>query len=110
MLLYLYFHIVNKMLENIFIRRKPIEIFIKLLYLKPNKRYVSEIHRQTNCTYTHITKLLAKFEEVGLISHLKQGQKKVISLTPSGIILAKQLAELMNSIQQLDSKEQLNNY
>jgi predicted transcriptional regulator len=90
------------MLQNIFLRKKPIDLLVTLLYLKPNKRYISEIYRQTNCTYNHITKLLTQYEASGLISCSKSGQKKIISLTPFGEKLAKQFVSLRSVICDLE--------
>lgn len=86
-------------LENLFLRKKPVRL---LMSLKTGKgpKYVSVLAKETDCTYSHIVKLLNAFKQLGLVEFEKTGRVKFISLTDRG----KELADVTEALLRKFSK------
>ncbi|MCD6558052.1 MAG: winged helix-turn-helix transcriptional regulator [Candidatus Aenigmarchaeota archaeon] len=73
-------------LENLFLRKKPVRLLMSLKM--GHGKYVSVLAKETDCTYSHIVKLLNMFKRLGLVEFEKAGRVKFISLTDRGKELA----------------------
>jgi len=68
-------------LTKMFLHEAPKKIFISI---NKKKNYQTDIAKQTNITYSHISLVLNKFNKNGLVKFKKQGRKKFINLTLKG--------------------------
>lgn len=64
------------------IRKKPALMMLNLL--RNSGMYASNLSKTTDCTYSHVVKLLTKFENQGFVNLEKQGRLKIITLTKKG--------------------------
>ncbi len=53
--------------------------------------YASQVAKDIDCTYSHVVKMVIKFEDKGLIKTKKQGRLRLIRLTKKGTELAEHL-------------------
>lgn len=81
---------------NLFFRRKPSTILITLLE-DERAKYGSVIAKKTDCTYSHVVKILKSLEKLKLVEFEKKGRIKVIKLTELG----KQVAEHIKKIKEI---------
>lgn len=86
-----------KDLEDVFLHVKPARILVGL-YRGDDPKYASILSKEADCTYSHTVKILDQFEEHGLIEFSKEGRKKLIDLTDSGVDLAERMDALMDSL------------
>tara|TARA_Y100000031_G_C8216023_1_gene383370 strand:+ start:175 stop:459 length:285 start_codon:yes stop_codon:yes gene_type:complete len=73
----------KKEIFNVFFREKPT---MMLVILKNSKSpiYASSLAKQTDCTYSHVVKVLQQMEKFGLVNFEKQGRLKLLTLTKKG--------------------------
>lgn len=71
----------------------PAKVFMDL---KSSRKplYVTPLAKDTNCTYSHVIKMLGAFERFGLVKFEKTGRIKTVSLTKDG----EELAGLVESL------------
>jgi DNA-binding MarR family transcriptional regulator len=58
--------------------------------------YGSTIAKRTDCTYSHVIKILKYFEKYNLIKGQKKGRLRLLELTDKGRILAEKLRDISN--------------
>ncbi|MCD6381502.1 MAG: hypothetical protein J7L43_00800 [Candidatus Aenigmarchaeota archaeon] len=80
-------------LEDLFLRKKPMKLLISLSGDK--KKYVSVLAKETDCTYSHVVKLLNIFKKMGIAAFEKEGRVKYVRLTPEGQELVKGFETLL---------------
>ncbi len=90
-------------LEGIFLRKKPVHLLISLL--GSNKKYVSVVAKEIDCTYSHVVKLLNELKKYGLIEFEKEGRVKYLSLTQEGTEIAKLFESLLRKFSKIRVKE-----
>ncbi len=73
----------NKEIFNVFFREKPTMMLVILKNSK-NPIYASSLAKQTDCTYSHVVKVLQQMEKFGLVNFEKQGRLKLLTLTKKG--------------------------
>ena len=78
-----------------FIRKKPMDMLLEMNRSKDN--YASLLAKKTDCTYSHVVKLLVRMEKDGLVAFDKSGRIKNLNLTPKGTDLANEFSKI-NSI------------
>jgi Mn-dependent DtxR family transcriptional regulator len=83
--------------EDLFFRVKPVNAII---VLSDEKRewYASSLAKEIDCTFPHIIKILAKFNDLGLVSFKESGRKKLVFLTTSGKQLASDFVRVANAL------------
>lgn len=81
---------------HVFFREKPTMMLLGLLQSK-NTIYASTLAKTTDCTYSHVVKILQQMEEAGLVEFEKQGRLKLLTLTKKG----KDAAEHMQAVRSL---------
>ena len=79
--------------EGVFLRVKPVNALIALA-TDEKEWYASSLAKEIDCTFPHITKLLSKFEELGLVSFKPKGRKKLVFLTPKGLKVSADFSRL----------------
>ena len=85
-------------LEELFLRKKPIRLLMNIKL--GNTKYVSVLAKETDCTYSHIVKLLNVLKKLGLATFEKKGRVKYIRLTTEG----KEIAGIFESLLRKFSK------
>ena len=80
-------------LEDLFLRKKPTKLLLSLSGEK--RKYVSVLAKETDCTYSHVVKLLNIFKKLGIAVFEKEGRVKYVKLTPEGQELAKSFENLL---------------
>ncbi len=83
----------NKEIFNVFFREKPTMMLVTLKNTK-NPIYASSLAKQTDCTYSHVVKVLQQMEKNGLVDFEKQGRLKLLTLTKKG----EEITEHINKI------------
>jgi DNA-binding MarR family transcriptional regulator len=86
---------------NLFLRIKPINL---LLEMKDGPKYASMLAKSTDCTYSHVVKLLETFRKLGLVHFERKGRIKVARLTPEGQIIVRNLSSLVMNLKRLKTK------
>jgi len=83
----------NKKIFNVFFREKPTMMLVILKNAK-NPIYASSLAKQTDCTYSHVVKVLQEMQKNELVEFEKQGRLKLLTLTDKG----NQVTEHINQI------------
>jgi len=97
-------HSAKSKLENLFMRKKPVELIVSLRTEKKRK-YVSTLAKKTDCTYSHTVKLLNFFKELGLVKFDKMGRVKFVELTQEGNNLAEKMEDLLRAFSKIPMGE-----
>ena len=85
----------NKKIFNIFFREKPAMMLLELKNVK-GTIYASNLAKKTDCTYSHVVKVLQEMQRYGLVNFEKQGRLKLLSLTKKGSDVAEHINQLKN--------------
>ncbi|MBM3309446.1 MAG: winged helix DNA-binding protein [Candidatus Altiarchaeales archaeon] len=89
----------DKGITGLVLHEKPAGV---LLSLKGSKgKYASVLAKETNCTYTHILKVLNQLQEFGVVSFKKQGRTKIVELTEKGMDIAHELEGLVRQLERV---------
>jgi DNA-binding MarR family transcriptional regulator len=91
-------------LENLFMRKKPVELVVALNTGKKSK-YVSTLAKETDCTYSHTVKLLNTFKAMGLVKFDKMGRVKFVALTQEGKDLAEKMQDVLRKFSKIPMQE-----
>jgi len=84
-------------LENLFLRRKPIRLLMSMKNARGDK-YVSNLAKETDCTYSHTVKLLSVLKRLNIVDFKKEGRVKYVELTPSGRELAESVENVLRKL------------
>ena len=85
-----------KSMSNLILHEKPAGV---ILSLKASKgKYASVLAKETNCTYTHILKVLNQMQEFGVVRFKKEGRTKIVELTDKGLDIAHELEGLVRQL------------
>ncbi|RJQ17000.1 hypothetical protein C4573_02980 [Candidatus Woesearchaeota archaeon] len=87
----------NKKIFSVFFREKPAMMLVNLLNAN-SEMYASTLAKSVDCTYSHIVKILQEMQKAGIVSFQKQGRLKILTLTPKGRDLAKQIDNAVNML------------
>jgi DNA-binding MarR family transcriptional regulator len=82
---------------NIFFREKPAMMLVSLNTSKSDI-YASSLAKQTDCTYSHVVKILQEMSTAGLINFEKQGRLKLLSLTKKGQEVADHIDKIRSAL------------
>lgn len=85
----------NKEIFDVFFREKPAMMLVVLKNAK-SAIYASHLAKQTDCTYSHVVKVLQLMEKNGLVNFEKQGRLKLLTLTKKGSELAENIDNAIN--------------
>lgn len=85
------------MLYEKILRKKPTQI---LLLLRDSTKTwnASQLARETNTSYVHVTKTLAEYERAGLVYSNREGRIKILKLTEQGSMVAGLLEEIVKTL------------
>ena len=84
---------------QMFVRNKPYLIIKHLVFNK--KSYGSELAKVTDCTYSHVVKLLQEFKIIGLVNIKRDGRKNFVTFTKQGEIFALQIVKAISLLEDL---------
>lgn len=84
----------NSLFDVVF-REKPALMLTTIKNAKKNI-YASTLAKEVDCTYSHIVKILTKFEKSGLVTFEKQGRLKYLALTKKGYEVAELIERTKN--------------
>ena len=87
----------NKEIFDVFFREKPTMMLVVLKNAK-SAIYASYLAKQTDCTYSHVVKVLQQMEKNGLVNFEKQGRLKLLTLTKKGSDLAENIDNAVNML------------
>ena len=73
-------------LESLFLHSKPVRMLTALK--RAEVQYASQVSKAVDCTYSHTTKVLDQFKNLGLIKFEKKGRIKLVRLTDEGLDIA----------------------
>lgn len=85
------------MLFKLFFHVKPAMMLIELKNSK-KQVYASTLAKSTDCTYSHVIKMLKEMKDGGLVSFNKTGRLKYVTLTKTGEELAENLNACYNQL------------
>ena len=91
-----------KVLEELFLRKKPVRLLMNIKL--GNRKYVSILAKETDCTYSHTVKLLDLFRNMGLVEFEKSGRIKYIKMTQDGMDLANDFESVLRKFTKLKKK------
>ena len=83
----------NSEIFNVFFREKPAMMLVTLKNSK-TEIYASSLAKVTDCTYSHVVKILQEMEKAGLVNFEKDGRLKLLTLTKKG----EQIADYIDKI------------
>ena len=87
----------QKGMVGLILHEKPAGV---LMSLKGSKgKYASVLAKETNCTYTHILKVLNEMQAYGVVKFKKEGRTKIVELTDKGIDIAHELEGLVRQLE-----------
>ncbi len=87
----------NENMFKIFFREKPTKMLLGL-YNAKNEIYASTLAKETDCTYSHVVKVLQQMKDMGLVNFNKTGRLKLLSLTKKGMEIAEYMEKIVNSM------------
>lgn len=90
-------------LKAALLREKPSEMLV-FLGKGTEPKYVTQVSKATNCTYSHVIKMLNMFKELGLLEFQKIGRTKIVKLTPDGADIAHDLDGVITKIKRISDK------
>ena len=96
------YNVVGKMVKNkkifdVFVREKPAMMLVNLLN-STTEVYGSTLAKTVDCTYSHVVKILQEMEDAGLVSFVKTGRLKILTLTKKGEEVAKHIDAMRNAL------------
>lgn len=77
----------SKNVFQVFFREKPAMMLVEIKNSREDM-YASILAKQTDCTYSHVVRVLQNMERARLINFNKQGRSKFLTLTPKGQAIA----------------------
>ncbi|MBS3136243.1 winged helix DNA-binding protein [Candidatus Woesearchaeota archaeon] len=83
----------EKEIFRVLFREKPVMMLIHLLNSKSDI-YASFVAKKTDCTYSHVVKILQEMEKANLVSFEKTGRLKLLSLTKKGQEVAEHIEKV----------------
>jgi len=87
----------NKKVFGIFFREKPAMMLVNLKNAT-TEVYASSLAKSVDCTYSHVVKILQEMEKAGIVTFLKQGRLKIITLTKKGQDIAEHIDNARNTL------------
>jgi len=90
-------------LKAALLREKPAEMLV-FLGKGTEPKYVTQVSKATDCTYSHVIKILDMFRELGLLEFQKIGRMKIVKLTPDGSDVAHDLDGVITKIKRISDK------
>jgi predicted transcriptional regulator len=87
----------GKKILNVFFREKPAMMLVNLLNAN-NEVYASNLAKSVDCTYSHVVKILSEMQKAGLINFEKTGRLKILTLTPKGKDVAKNIDSIIRAL------------
>ncbi len=91
-------------LEELFLREKPVKIFLGIKTTKDDSIYTTVLSKQADCTFSHTFKILNSLEKMGLVTFEKTGRIKTVKLTDDGKEVATNLDSIVKKLNQLKEK------
>jgi len=82
---------------NVLFREKPAMMLVELKNAK-TEIYASSLAKKTDCTYSHVVKILQEMENAKLITFDKQGRLKLLALTKKGLDVAENIERIKNLV------------
>lgn len=92
----------DKGMAGLILHEKPAGVILSLKNSK--QKYASILAKETNCTYTHILKVLNQLQDFGVVEFKKQGRTKIVELTEKGVDIAHELEGLIRQIEKAEEK------
>ena len=83
---------------GILIREKPSKVLLALKNAE-TQWHMSKLARQAGVTYVHLTELIPKMQELGLVKTEKTGKKNIVTLTEKGLEIAQLLEEIKRKME-----------
>ena len=77
---------------NTFFHTKTARVLIELLNKKETYSYF--LSKEIDITYSHLVKVIKKYEDVGILTSKKVGRTNIIKLTPKGKEIAKHIESI----------------
>ena len=78
---------------NVLLREKPAMMLV-CMHTSKAEVYASSLAKQTDCTYSHVVKILQQMEDAGLVNFDKQGRLKILTLTKKGEEVAEYIEKI----------------
>lgn len=91
----------KRMVEDLFLREKPVKIFTGLRASK-GLVYATILSKEADCTYSHTIKILNTFQKLGLVKFKKTGRIKQVMLTKDGSEIAQSLDAIARKLDQVE--------
>jgi len=93
----------SKGMLGLILHEKPSGVILSLRNSKG--KYASVLAKETNCTYTHILKVLNQLQEFGVVKFKKQGRTKIVELTEKGVDVAHELEGLVRQLEKASEEK-----
>lgn len=88
---------------DLFLHDKPIGVVLSLK--DSTGKYASVLSKETDCTYTHMLKILTQLQGFGMVEFEKKGRIKFVKLTPIGVDIAHELEGLVRQLMRLSEEK-----
>ena len=101
----------ENILRDTLLRDKPAQMLVFMA--KGNEpKYVTQISKATDCTYSHVIKVLNTFKILNLLEFEKKGRIKIVKLTSDGRDIAHDLEGILMKIKRVGDniKKQVKNH
>lgn len=91
------------MIRHFLLKPKPTQV---ILCLKDTSQtwYPAKLADASKASYVYVTHWLTDLEKAGWVKLEKQGRLKVVKLTDSGLVVASDLASLLDRIEKFEVK------
>ncbi len=86
----------KKKIFSVFFREKPAAMLLEMRRNSKSEIYASNLAKATDCTYSHVVKILKYMHKAGLVEFNKQGRLKLLSLTKKGKDVADNIDKINN--------------
>ncbi len=93
----------KKKILDLFLYDKPAGVVLSLK--DSTGKYASILSKETDCTYTHILKILTQLQGFGMIEFEKKGRIKFVKLTSVGVDVAHELEGLIRQLERLSEEK-----
>lgn len=86
---------------TLLLKDKQVKI-LSALRNRSREWHLTDLAKETNVTYVHISKFIKKCEECGIVESEKHGRVKRLVLTDKGEDVAKNVASIMEKINSVE--------
>lgn len=81
---------------DLIFKKQATKILLNLSTASDRPKYVRYLSKKSDCEYSHTYRILQNLQELGLARSVKSGRKRLYNITNKGLIIAKNISEILS--------------